>query len=204
IYIFKTYDLLFKYYYETENIEKYNNLKKYYDDYIKKMSTLNNNIFAIYLIETTERNYISKKNKDLYLQIGILISILAALSTISYKKIRELDKKSKVDALSKVGNRLAFNKNIEALKDDEYSMLLFDIDNFKKINDTYGHNFGDEVIEKIGQVLKSIENKEISVFRIGGGFSFSSPDIYIKCDQRLYEAKNSGKNMIIYQEIIKN
>ncbi|MGL5366705.1 MAG: GGDEF domain-containing protein, partial [Cetobacterium somerae] len=245
IYIFKPYELLFEYYYKTENIKEYNDLKKIYDNYILKMNTINNNIFAIYLIETAEHSYISKKNKELYLQIGILIAILIIVSTISYKKIKELDKKAKLDTLSKIGNRLAFNKNIEALKDEEYSMLLFDIDNFKKINDTYGHDFGDEVIHKIGQILKTIENKEISVFRIGGeefaiifthfnktfsieiceyirktieclewkyqtyvtisgGFSFSTPNIYIECDQRLYEAKNSGKNMIIYQEIIEN
>ncbi|MHA4988053.1 GGDEF domain-containing protein [Cetobacterium somerae] len=245
IYIFKPYDLLFEYYYKIEDVKKYNELKKLYDNHILKLNNINNNIFTIYLIETVEHTYISKKNNDLYFQIGILIISLIIISSFSYIKIKELDKQARVDALSKIGNRLAFNRKLESLEKEQYSMLLFDIDNFKKINDTYGHDFGDEVIHKIGQVLKTIENKEISIFRIGGeefaiifthfnktfsieiceyirktieclewkyqtsitisgGFSFYSSDIYIECDKRLYEAKSSGKNMIIYQDVKTN
>ena len=121
-------------------------------------------------------------------------------------------------------------------------MLLFDIDNFKKINDTYGHEFGDEVLSTIGKILKTIENREISIYRVGGeefaiifthfnesfamesceyirksvenlhwkypitvtisgGFAKSMENIYSECDKRLYKAKGSGKNMIIYQDI---
>ena len=121
-------------------------------------------------------------------------------------------------------------------------MLLFDIDNFKKINDTYGHEFGDEVLSTIGKILKTIENKEISIYRVGGeefviifthlnrtfatesceyirksvenvhwknpitvtisgGFSTAADNTYAQCDVRLYRAKSSGKNMIIYQDV---
>lgn len=150
--------------------------------------------------------------------------------------------KAKIDALTNIGNRLAFNTKLKEIKNKNYYMLLFDIDNFKKLNDTYGHDFGDEVLSTIGKVLKTIENKEVSIYRVGeeefsiiftnlnknfsvdsceyirksienikwkysvtvtisGGFAKSSKNIYIKCDLRLYEAKKSGKNMIIYQPL---
>lgn len=47
-------------------------------------------------------------------------------------------------------------------------MLLFDIDNFKKLNDSYGHDFGDKVLSIVGKILKTIKNKEINIYRIGG------------------------------------
>ncbi|MGL5367416.1 MAG: diguanylate cyclase domain-containing protein [Cetobacterium somerae] len=240
--IFQAFETLFQYYYKTENFIEYNNLKKLYDSYIHNINNINNKVFTFYLIESAENTYITEKNKKLYANIGILIIFLIIISTVSYKKIKQLDRKAKIDELSKIGNRLAFNEKMDSVSKEKYFMLLFDIDNFKKINDTYGHDFGDNVLQKIGEVLRNIENKEISVFRIGGeefaiilthlnetfsietcehirksieclkwkhpifvtisgGFSLSSFNTYIECDKRLYKAKNSGKNMIIYQEI---
>ena len=171
----------------------------------------------------------------------LLISIFFILG-VSYVQLQSLNRKSKLDALTNIGNRLAFNEKMSSLENESYSMLLFDVDNFKKINDTYGHNFGDEVLFTIGKILKEIENNEVTIYRVGGeeftilfthfndiftierceyirksveniqwkypitvtisgGFSKSTKNTYIECDKRLYKAKSSGKNMIIYQDI---
>ncbi|MGL5646104.1 hypothetical protein, partial [Cetobacterium sp.] len=127
--IFQAFETLFQYYYKTENFIEYNSLKKLYDNYIHNINNINNKVFTFYLIETSEHDYISKKNKKLYLHIGILITFLIIISTVSYKKIKELDRKSKIDALSKIGNRLAFNEKMDSVSKEKYFMLLFDIDN---------------------------------------------------------------------------
>lgn len=49
-----------------------------------------------------------------------------------------------------------------------YSLILFDIDNFKSINDSYGHLVGDQVIKQIGQYLKQITRNIDMCFRYGG------------------------------------
>lgn len=236
------FNLLFQYYYDLDNFKEYAKLSKMYDEYLERVNVTNNKVFSLYLIENLEHERFAKENEKLYRNIAVLlISIIIILGT-SYKRIKYLDNKSKIDALTTIGNRFAFNEDLKLLKSNEYSMLLFDIDNFKKINDTFGHEFGDEVLSKIGKILKTIENKEISIYRVGGeefailfthfnetfamenceyikrsienicwkhpitvtisgGFSKATKNTYAECDKRLYKAKSSGKNMIIYQHI---
>lgn len=75
------------------------------------------------------------------------------------------------DALTKFPNRRAleddfdkwFNKGIKHL-----ALLHIDIDNFKRINDTMGHDFGDKFIIEVGLRLKNLLIKEASIYRIGG------------------------------------
>lgn len=72
------------------------------------------------------------------------------------------------------------------------ALLICDIDNFKHVNDTYGHLFGDEILSKIGDILKDSFRKEDIVGRIGGDEfavlmkNIDGKDIVIKrCEQLL-------------------
>ena len=57
-------------------------------------------------------------------------------------------------------------------------VAMMDIDHFKKINDTYGHDAGDEVLKKVGEVLDSAVRKSDLVARLGGEeFAIFSPDM---------------------------
>ncbi len=77
-----------------------------------------------------------------------------------------------VDALTGLRNRRGFYEyyNVEivpTMKNDVASVVMCDIDFFKKVNDTYGHNAGDAVLNTVGSVLRAgIEKGE--VFRWGG------------------------------------
>jgi diguanylate cyclase (GGDEF)-like protein len=79
---------------------------------------------------------------------------------------------SNMDFLSNVHNRRYFfeqgNKLFRELKrDDVLTVMMFDIDFFKKINDVYGHDAGDEVIKNIASELKAHFKDDI-VARMGG------------------------------------
>ena len=78
------------------------------------------------------------------------------------------------DFLTGLYNRRYFFNNMkeyfnEAVQNNEsFAIGMIDIDNFKKINDTYGHEFGDKVIVALSEVLRSNVNQRDIVSRFGG------------------------------------
>ncbi|MFI4937876.1 MAG: diguanylate cyclase [Candidatus Berkiellales bacterium] len=64
------------------------------------------------------------------------------------------------DPLTRLGNRRAFEENLQKIsrmaqrEGKSISLLMVDIDHFKKLNDTYGHQSGDQCLQQIAQVLR--------------------------------------------------
>ena len=77
---------------------------------------------------------------------------------------------SETDSLSKLNNRYYGEKLINNLIDNKiYGMFaILDIDKFKQINDTFGHNVGDEAIIKVAEALKNTLEKDDIIMRLGG------------------------------------
>lgn len=78
-----------------------------------------------------------------------------------------------IDPLTNAYNRLYFESNIlEEIEKNtdqgEYHLCLFDLDNFKYINDTYGHHIGDEQLVEAVEVVKRVINMDGVISRIGG------------------------------------
>ena len=78
------------------------------------------------------------------------------------------------DALTGIGNRGYFNRRFEseverALRSHtEISIIYIDLDNFKNINDSYGHSCGDTVLKRLGEILQSSVRHYDIVARLGG------------------------------------
>lgn len=78
------------------------------------------------------------------------------------------------DHLTGLANRRRFERQLErevnrALRlEHPFSLLMLDIDNFKSVNDTFGHNVGDEAIRQIGKVLREGTRGIDLAARIGG------------------------------------
>lgn len=90
---------------------------------------------------------------------------------------QELDKtrqEARTDALCQVGNRKAVDERFEFMmsryKSDRqpFGLMLIDVDHFKRINDTFGHQAGDEVLTSIAAVLKACVRPSDFVGRLGG------------------------------------
>jgi len=90
--------------------------------------------------------------------------------TSSKEHEEEILKMAYYDRLTNLPNRLKFEKMVnEAIEKMAYfGVLYIDVDNFKNINDTYSHQFGDEVIIAMSKRLEKIINSEDSVSRLSG------------------------------------
>ena len=94
---------------------------------------------------------------------------------IEYLKdeLSKAKKESQTDHLTKVLTRRAFDqeiinieKNLNTLKD--YALVFFDLDHFKNINDTYGHECGDVILQTFAKILLSKTDKKHKIARYGG------------------------------------
>lgn len=118
------------------------------------------------------------KNMMIYLVAAIFVFIFMVIVINIISKIRsnenkkELEDKADTDLLTGLTNKLATERKIKeymAKHPDSQSMLfVLDVDNFKKINDTMGHAFGDEVLRSLGQQITAIFRASDIIGRIGG------------------------------------
>ncbi len=86
---------------------------------------------------------------------------------VSYQK---LEKASTIDYLTKIPNRFSFDSQLKKDLSEQESIILFllDINNFKKINDLYGHATGDEVLIHFSAILNEHPQINSRIYRLGG------------------------------------
>ena len=121
--------------------------------------------------------WISLTTKVLKNRAGELVSVIGKVSDIDAKKREELRLQAQAmqDSMTGLLNRAAFQKQSEELlklarkmKDKEPALLIVDIDNFKQINDRYGHLYGDTVIVSMADALQRVFAEDAAVGRFGG------------------------------------
>ena len=83
-------------------------------------------------------------------------------------EMAEVTRMSQLDALTGVYNRAKFNEIVEGGMPRGGCLILFDIDFFKKINDTWGHDVGDRVLIELAQQAKAVVRDDDVVARMGG------------------------------------
>lgn len=86
-----------------------------------------------------------------------------------YKQsVSRLNYKVSHDELTGIYNRSGYNLLLNSTELDSTYLILIDADRFKAINDTYGHEIGDKILQKIANVLRKSFRSEDYVCRIGG------------------------------------
>jgi len=104
---------------------------------------------------------------------GLFGAMLAHIKVLSKK----LSTMAYTDSLTHIYNRLHFAHFLDVEIDKvrryggTFSIIFFDLDHFKRVNDTYGHLIGDEVLEQITKIVSSA-NRNADIFARYGGEEF--------------------------------
>ena len=101
-------------------------------------------------------------------ELRILAKTYNAMYEAHRKSKNSLKFKADHDALTGVLNRGAFEKLKTAASDGKVAFLMVDVDDFKAINDTYGHIVGDKVLVRVVSLLRDHFRSDDNIFRIGG------------------------------------
>ena len=92
-----------------------------------------------------------------------------------------------VDGLTEVHNKRYFHEMLErevsrsSRYENDFTLIMFDIDHFKKINDTYGHLAGDAVLRQLGSIVRHRVRRDDVVARVGGEeFAIILPEVRVE------------------------
>lgn len=139
-------------------------------------------LFVLVVWDKSRNDFYPIKAKIIYLAsfvlAGSMIQIIfpniystwhVATISILLLYILLFDFEGNFDALTKLYNRAAFEKELLKLKNKtKYSLVMIDINNFKNVNDSCGHGYGDEVLIDVANVIRSVFDNATKYYRIGG------------------------------------
>lgn len=105
-------------------------------------------------------------------ELGQVQQFVGVISDISERKKREaeLNRLADTDTLTGLPNRARFSSHLGQLVREqvEHALLVFDLDNFKKINDSLGHELGDTLLCKLSERLSLFTRFKAKLYRLGG------------------------------------
>ncbi|MDP3292189.1 MAG: GGDEF domain-containing protein, partial [Sulfuricurvum sp.] len=130
------------------------------------------------LVEAKLDDFTKNVRQTFYLNLAASLLVTVIITFIILLMIRGYNKKlefmARNDTLTGLMNRTAFNDSFNEFlhlckrRGDPLSLIFFDIDNFKTINDTLGHQVGDSVLIRIAELLKARLRRTDIIGRWGG------------------------------------
>ncbi len=188
----------------TENIQisfmirnDYKELQKIINRHISLLTPEDKNkIIREWLTVKFDKRFI---DKNTLINIGILLFALITFYIYKQKSNsihkEQLEFLSNTDSLTGLKNRRKIDKILNEQKNKKFSIILMDIDHFKRVNDDFGHLIGDEILIEVAELLKYNVNANDIIGRWGG------EEFLIICkNTSINEAKNLAQRIKVLLE----
>ena len=148
--------------------------------------------------QISEGYYDTRLDYDKKDEVGVLTASFKKLIMNLNVYIKNLNDMAYIDALIGIGNRLALRRDYDAYQGHEVTVLMLDLNDFKLINDTRGHEEGDRVLQEIGKLLSDTFGKEYC-YRYGGDeFLAIVPDMEEQDFNRKLEALKQNSPVMVF------
>lgn len=133
-------------------------------------------ITALTVMSFIPYSYMTYKASDFGMFVDVVLLSLALADRMKMTQEKRLlaEKQAKTDIITGLLNRRAYYEisEIEFKRISRHkrilSVIMFDIDDFKHINDNYGHSIGDKVLNSVGNIVKNLIRNHDYAFRMGG------------------------------------
>jgi len=147
---------------------------------------IDNQLFGLYIFGNTKEKVICNNEKIEYINIFTEVITRAIAKNLDEQKIERL---TYYDALTGLYNRRFFEeemKRLDTVRNLPFSILVADLNGLKIINDSYGHEKGDQILVKAAQILKESLREEDILARQGGDeFAVLLPNTKAKAAERI-------------------
>ena len=123
------------------------------------------------VLPTTGQAHLEQTTRRLYAASGVLVLLIAAGLFRFNRRLSQREHEARHDPLTGLGNRVALSEKDEELRrsaEPSAALILLDLDGFKMVNDTLGHQAGDELLKQVARTLESLVRPTDLVARLGG------------------------------------
>ncbi len=160
-----------------------------------------------------EQQHISRKTTDYIKYVTVTFGInlfVITLVLLLYKRfvLNHMASSAINDSLTEIFNKGYFDEYLEyeiaraVRRQDSFSLIMFDIDHFKRVNDTYGHHRGDYVLKTLAAVVRKCKRGSDVLARIGGEeFIVLLPDTGLNHAVELAERIRTNVESYPFEEI---
>jgi diguanylate cyclase (GGDEF)-like protein len=130
----------------------------------------------------------------IFSSITLTTSFAFVFAHLTEKKHKQLESLATIDALTSVGNRRSLDNKLAEItlaqqrKQIQMSLILIDIDHFKKVNDEFGHAIGDEILIRVSSLIGKNTRALDSLYRYGGE-EFIVVPLYIELEKAVVLAE---------------
>ena len=154
---------------QKHSVERYR-----WNDMDKKMSAQKLRNGMIFTVCVTEQEIKQPQQKMLKDSIIVIVLVMSAFVSATFSIIKAIVRLMYSDVMTRVGNKTAYMECVDTIykkmREQErfnYIVTVLDINDLKKVNDTYGHEYGDRLIQSGANILKKVWGND-DIYRIGG------------------------------------